>query len=177
MKQKYTYLQTYSFFLKQLYLEIYNVTKKKNNYNRLTKVSHSDTGTNNLTQVTEYKYDFQDLMVCRTTGSGNSAVSEYFAYDTEDKLIYTERGTVKDKTDSSFIPNFTGKLLDLNTGLYYFNARWYDPEMGRFITEDPARDGRNWFVYCRNNPLIYTDSNGKTPLLSGAIGAGIGATV
>ena len=70
-------------------------------------------------------------------------------------------GTVKDKTDSSFTPNFTGKLLDLNTELYYFNARWYDPEMGRFITEDPARDGRNWFVYCRNNPLVKIDKIGE----------------
>lgn len=70
-------------------------------------------------------------------------------------------GHVRNKTNSSFTPNFTGKLLDQNTGLYYFNARWYDPDMGRFITEDPARDGRNWFVYCRNNPLINVDFNGK----------------
>lgn len=185
--------------------------------NRLVKVNHSTTGTNSLTHVTEYKYDFRDLMVCRTVGTGNSAVSEYFAYDSEGKLIYTEKGTekhdyiyangklwceivmkgtakttyyhhtdhlgttvcitdssgsvvwecekeafgtVKDKTDSSFTPNFTGKLLDLNTGLYYFNARWYDSDMGRFITEDPARDGRNWFVYCGNNPICFTDPNG-----------------
>ena len=188
--------------------------------NRLTKVKHSNTGTNNLIQVAEYKYDFRGLMVCRTTGTGSSAMSEYFAYDNEGKLIYTEKGSAKhdyiyangkiwceivtsgntkntyyhhtdhlgttvcitntsgsvvweceedafgkekDKTNSSFTPNFTGKLLDLNTGLYYFNARWYDPDMGRFITEDPARDGRNWFVYCRNNPLIFIDVIGFAP--------------
>ena len=70
-------------------------------------------------------------------------------------------GNVLSKKDSSFTPNFTGKFIDENTGLYYFNARWYDPEMGRFITEDPARDGRNWFVYCENNPLVYTDPDGR----------------
>jgi len=43
---------------------------------------------------------------------------------------------------------------------YYSNARWYDPTLGRFITEDPARDGSNWFAYCRNNPLTYVDPTG-----------------
>ncbi|MFP4365424.1 MAG: RHS repeat-associated core domain-containing protein [Spirochaetia bacterium] len=55
---------------------------------------------------------------------------------------------------------FTGKELDADTGLYYFNARWYHPGTGRFITEDPARDGLNWFVYCSQNPLIYVDPTG-----------------
>jgi hypothetical protein len=44
--------------------------------------------------------------------------------------------------------------------LYYFDSRWYDPNLGRFITEDPARDGGNWFAYCGNNPLNFTDPTG-----------------
>jgi RHS repeat-associated protein len=55
--------------------------------------------------------------------------------------------------------SYTGKEEDA-TGLYYFNARYYDPSIGRFITEDPARDGINWYVYCANNPLSYTDPTG-----------------
>ena len=55
---------------------------------------------------------------------------------------------------------FTGKELDIDTGLYYYNARWYDPNLGRFITEDPVRDGSNWFVYVSNNPLKYVDPTG-----------------
>ena len=55
---------------------------------------------------------------------------------------------------------FTGKELDHDTGLYYFNARWYDPELGRFISEDPIRDGQNWYIYCGNNPIKYTDPTG-----------------
>jgi len=43
---------------------------------------------------------------------------------------------------------------------YYFNARWYDPELGRFITEDPARDGDNWYGYCNENPLRFVDPSG-----------------
>ncbi len=55
---------------------------------------------------------------------------------------------------------FTGKEFDPETGLYYFNARWYDPKTGRFTTEDPIRDGINWYSYCSNNPVNYTDPTG-----------------
>lgn len=39
-----------------------------------------------------------------------------------------------------------GKTQDA-IGLYYYGARFYDPELGRFITVDPARDGLDWWVY------------------------------
>ncbi len=42
--------------------------------------------------------------------------------------------------------NFTGKDLDTDTRLYYFNARWYDPDTGRFISLDPIKDGMNWYT-------------------------------
>src|SRR5208283_3149286 len=45
-------------------------------------------------------------------------------------------------------------------GEYYSNARWYDPTLGRFLTEDPARDGINWFAYVNNNPLAHIDPTG-----------------
>jgi RHS repeat-associated protein len=60
----------------------------------------------------------------------------------------------------SFAPFFTGKFFDKTTGLYYFNARWYHCELGRFSSQDPARDGMNWWAYCRNNPLKYVDPTG-----------------
>jgi len=41
---------------------------------------------------------------------------------------------------------FTGKQWDEDAQLYYFNARRYDPETGRFITEDPLKDGLLWFA-------------------------------
>jgi RHS repeat-associated protein len=57
---------------------------------------------------------------------------------------------------------FTGKDLDEDTGLYYFNARWYDQEVGRFVSEDPGDDPNNpnLYTYCANNPLINTDPSG-----------------
>ncbi|MCL6613395.1 MAG: RHS repeat-associated core domain-containing protein [Firmicutes bacterium] len=58
---------------------------------------------------------------------------------------------------------FTGKETDRGTGLVYFGARYYDPEVGRWTTVDPAGDGMNWYAYCNNNPLIYIDTTGKAP--------------
>jgi len=44
--------------------------------------------------------------------------------------------------------------------LYYFNARWYDLNTGRFITEDPMKDGRLWFGYVGNNSMGFVDFTG-----------------
>jgi hypothetical protein len=43
----------------------------------------------------------------------------------------------------------------------YFNARYYDPTTGRFLTEDPSRKGVNWYAYCENDPINRTDPTGK----------------
>ena len=53
------------------------------------------------------------------------------------------------------------------TGLYYFNARWYDASTGRFTTEDPIRDGWNWYGYANQNPLRFTDPTGPASLVPG----------
>ena len=55
---------------------------------------------------------------------------------------------------------YGGKELDDGTNLYYFNARYYDAEVGRFISVDPAKDGGNWYVFCNNNPLRFVDPTG-----------------
>jgi RHS repeat-associated protein len=62
---------------------------------------------------------------------------------------------------------YTGHELDVDTGLYYSNARWYDPQLGRFITEDPSRDGLNWYAYCYNNPLAFVDPTGLEGVFGG----------
>lgn len=61
---------------------------------------------------------------------------------------------------------YTGKELDSSTNLYYYEARYYDPELGRFISADTIvprpRDPQefNRYSYAGNNPLIYTDPTG-----------------
>ena len=55
---------------------------------------------------------------------------------------------------------FTGKKYDPGTGLVYFGGRFYDPEIARFINQDPAKQGLNWYEYCNSNPLRNIDTNG-----------------
>jgi len=61
------------------------------------------------------------------------------------------------------------------TGLYYARHRFYDPELGRFISADPLEyvDGPNVYAYARNNPLAFTDPMGLCSMgevLTGANG-------
>jgi len=57
---------------------------------------------------------------------------------------------------------FTGRQYDSETGLYYYRARYYNVEIGRFIQPDPIgyNDGMNMYVYVGNNPVVYTDPMG-----------------
>jgi RHS repeat-associated protein len=63
---------------------------------------------------------------------------------------------------------FTGKERDLESNLFYFGARYYNPILGRFISKDIGRpkyedpQSINRYLYCLNNPLIYVDPDGKT---------------
>jgi RHS repeat-associated protein len=44
-----------------------------------------------------------------------------------------------------------------STGLIYMRARYMDPATGRFVSEDPAKNGGNWLAYCGNNPVNLVD--------------------
>ncbi|MHC4463932.1 MAG: RHS repeat-associated core domain-containing protein [Planctomycetota bacterium] len=58
---------------------------------------------------------------------------------------------------------FTGRRFDIETGLYYYRARYYNPHIGRFMQTDPVgyADGINWYLYVKNNPLAYVDPSGQ----------------
>ena len=58
-------------------------------------------------------------------------------------------------------------------GLIYMRARWMDPLTGRFISEDPAGDGTNWYVYCGDNPVNAVDPTGHFVELDVLLSMGI----
>jgi RHS repeat-associated protein len=57
---------------------------------------------------------------------------------------------------------YTGRERDPDTGLLYYRARWYDPQVGRFISEDPSglSGGYNWYSYVGNRPISRSDPTG-----------------
>jgi RHS repeat-associated protein len=60
---------------------------------------------------------------------------------------------------------YTGREWDGETGLYYYRARYYDPSIGRFISEDPIHfnGGINFYRYADNAPTNWTDASGLSP--------------
>jgi RHS repeat-associated protein len=57
--------------------------------------------------------------------------------------------------------HLTTKEIDPISGLYYFGARWYDPQIGRWISREPTGiDGPNLYQYSFNNPINMVDPNG-----------------
>ena len=55
---------------------------------------------------------------------------------------------------------YYGQYYDYESDMTYLRARYYDSSIKRFITEDPAKDGSNWYAYCGNNPVMMFDPSG-----------------
>ena len=78
---------------------------------------------------------------------------------------------------------YRGYYFDVETGLYYLQSRYYNPQIGRFLNADSISDtgagvlGYNTFVYCANTPVNASDPSGHSILTSILIGAVIGAVV
>jgi RHS repeat-associated protein len=109
----------------------------------------------------ELNYVHQDHLGS-TTGTSNvdGTLTSQIAYFSFGSNRYSTGTQPTDKL-------FTGQRLDDNTGLYYYNARYYDPVIGRFISPDtivpnPANpQSLNRYSYCLNNPLKYVDPSGN----------------
>jgi RHS repeat-associated protein len=80
---------------------------------------------------------------------------------------------------------YTGHIKDSDTGLVYMQARYYDPVIGRFYSNDPVDaasflnegnvQGFGRYTYVNNNPYKYTDPDGKAlNLITGGVGALVG---
>ena len=82
--------------------------------------------------------------------------------DSTGRLDYDAYGNqVQGETPDPF--GYCGEYYDSETGLIYLRNRYYEPSMGRFITEDPIKYGTNWYIYANNNPIKFLDPLGMAP--------------
>ena len=152
---------------------------------------------------------FRGRGIVLTDGGGNRKVAQgniialldnaggvvvQYVYDAwGNHAVLDENGN--DLTDSSHIGNrnpfrYRGYFYDEETGLYYLQTRYYDPEIGRFLNMDDVSyadpeqfHGLNLYAYCGNDPVNNIDPTGHFAItlsllaalgVAAAVGAGIG---
>lgn len=88
-----------------------------------------------------------------------------------DYVTYLPFGSIDEEHSNikeDFLQKFSGKELD-KSGLYYFGARYYDPDLRRFTTPDPAKQFASPYIYVANDPIKNTDPDGRVVGIDDAI--------
>ncbi|HBL84046.1 MAG: hypothetical protein A2Y17_05590 [Clostridiales bacterium GWF2_38_85] len=124
-------------------------------------------------EVVSFKYDGTSYYYGRNIqgdvkyiyNTSGTIVVEY-CYDAWGNVISTTGSLAS--TVGYFNPfRYRGYYYDIETGFYYLNSRYYDPQVGRFINSDGIiganKDllGYNLFAYCSNNPVNASDPSGQ----------------
>ena len=113
--------------------------------------------------------------VVRIINSSRSVVASY-TYDPWGKII-SSSGTLADINPL----RYRGYYYDAETGFYYLQSRYYDPEIGRFINADSYAStdatgllSTNMFAYCENDPVNKSDPTGEVaPILVAMAGGAL----
>lgn len=143
-------------------------------------------GIDNLMSFTDYSTatpttyyavkDHQNSVIAMVNASGSVVESyEYDAYG--NTKIFNASST---ELTTSAIGNrymFQGREYDSATGLYYFRARWYDPDTGRWLSKDPIgiEGGLNQYEFCSSNPVNVVDPHGEFGWFGAIVGGIAGA--
>ena len=124
----------------------------------------------NGTMLFYYLYNVQGDVIAIVRAATGQIVATY-SYDAWGKCTVTNATGYAVGDKNPF--RYRGYYYDTETGLYYLNSRYYNPEFGRFISADGQLNndafGNNLFAYCSNNPVNRTDSDGKGWVLACAL--------
>ena len=120
-----------------------------------------------------YHYDALGSVVALSDGSGNLA--ESYSYDVfgEPTIFDADSNEISlSGYDNPYM--FTARRYDTETANYYYRARYYHPEIGRFIQTDPIGHGGgiNLYAYCKNRPIVLIDPEGLKPWYGNYCGPG-----
>ena len=111
-----------------------------------------------------YATNLQGDVVAILDSNGTAVVK--YTYDAWGK-VFEPTGSMASTLGIHNPLRYRGFVYDTETGLYYLQSRYYDPEMGRFINADIFVStgqgvlGYNMFSYCLNNPVNYVDRSGN----------------
>jgi RHS repeat-associated protein len=100
-------------------------------------------------------YQADGLGTLTSLSNASGALANTYTYDSFGNVVVSSGSIV-----NSF--RYTGRESDSETGLYYYRARYYDPSIGRFASEDPMRfnGSVNFYESFSNEPTNYTDPLG-----------------
>jgi RHS repeat-associated protein len=107
--------------------------------------------TNSATGVSYVLSDHLGSTLALTDAAGNAV----------EQTTYDSFGSSAGSASTRY--GFTGRERDADTGLLYYRARFYDPQIGRFTSEDPIEfeaGDVNWYAYVMNNSINNTDEAG-----------------
>lgn len=126
--------------------------------NLLAITTYSATETNTYYPLTDHLNTVHALV------DATGQIIERYEYDAWGKVLGICNSAGDELTESAVGNRYLwqGREYDSTTGLYYFRARWYDPVVGRWLSNDPIgiSGGLNQYVFCGNSPVNATDPSG-----------------
>jgi RHS repeat-associated protein len=100
-------------------------------------------------------YETDGLGTVTSLSNGAGSLAQTYTFDSFGKQTATS-GSLTNPFQ------YTAREFDSETSLYYYRARYYDPQPGRFLSEDPLSFGQgvNFYAYVANNPINLIDPTG-----------------
>src|SRR5208337_941602 len=101
-------------------------------------------------------YQADGLGSLTSLSDASGTLANTYTYDSFGNLVTSSGNLV-----NSF--RYTGREFDTETSLYYYRARYYDPQSGRFLSEDPIgyKGGINFYSYVGNSSAMLIDPKGN----------------
>lgn len=114
-------------------------------------------------------------------------VEARYTYDAWGKIVSVTDANGEEITDPTSVAlvnpiRYRGYYYDDESGLYYLNSRYYNPEWGRFICADNTNfvtvnpfhlTDKSLYSYCDNNPIMYKDSSGHMGIIATMVVGGL----